>query len=73
MELRVRPKARTTRDVDLTMGTVVEPGHLRECLEEVHEELQTAASGDLGDFFEFVIEPARWEIKVARGAAAYSR
>lgn len=33
----------------------------------MHEELQTAAAGDLQDFFEFVVEPARSEIQVAPG------
>ncbi len=67
MELRFRPKARTTRDVDLTIGDAVDPSLMQERLEEVHEELQSAAATDLGDSFEFIIQPARSEITVAPG------
>lgn len=67
MELRFRPRARTTRDVDLTIGDPVQPARLRGRLDEVHEELQSAAGQDLGDFFEFIIQPARSEIQVAPG------
>lgn len=67
MELRFRPKARTTRDVDLTIGDPVQPARLRRRLDEVHEELQSAAGRDLGDYFEFIIQPARSELQVAPG------
>ncbi len=67
MELRFRPKARTTRDVDLTVGDSVAPEKLKQKLEEVHEALQTAAEQKLDDFFEFLIEPPRSEIQAAPG------
>ncbi len=67
MELRFRPKARTTRDVDLTVGDSVAPGKLKQRLAEIHEALQTAAEQPLDDFFEFLIEPARSEIQAAPG------
>jgi hypothetical protein len=65
MELRFRPKARTTRDVDLAVGEPVPTGGLRQRLDEVHQSLQTAAEVPLGDFFEFLIQPARDEIQAA--------
>jgi hypothetical protein len=65
MELRFRPSARTTRDVDLTVGDSVEPGKLKQRLIMVHEALQTAAGQNLDDFFEYLIEPARGEILAA--------
>jgi hypothetical protein len=67
MELRFRPRARTTRDVDLTVGDFVTPEQLKQKLEEVHEALQTATEQSLDDFFEFLIEPARSEIQAAPG------
>ena len=67
MELRFRPKARTTRDLDLTTGDAVDPAALRQRLLEVHEALQSAAAKDLGDSFEFLIQPARSEILAAPG------
>lgn len=67
MELRFRPKARTTRDLDLTTGDAVDPTALRRRLIEVHEALQAAAAKDLGDSFEFLIQPARAEILAAPG------
>ena len=68
MELRFRPKARATKDVDLTVhDATARPSVLRERLSELHESLQAAAAKDLGDFFEFVIEPMRGELQAAPG------
>ncbi len=67
MELRFRPKARTTRDVDLSVGDAAAPGTLKRRLAEIHEALQIAAAQPLDDFFEFAIEPARAEIQAAPG------
>jgi hypothetical protein len=67
MELRFRPKARTTRDIDLTLSDVVEPSAVPQRLTEVHGALMNAASHDLGDFFEFTIPPARSELTAAPG------
>lgn len=67
MELRFRPKARTTRDLDLATPDAVDSTALRRRLLEVHESLQAAAAQDLGDAFEFLIQPARSEILAAPG------
>jgi len=67
MELRFRPRARTTRDVDLTISNAVDPAAVRDRLLEVHEALQSAAALDLGDYFEFIIQPARRELQAAPG------
>lgn len=67
MELRFRPHARATRDVDLAVNTPIASATLKHRLTETHEQLQSAAELDLHDFFEFVIEPARSEIQAAPG------
>ena len=67
MELRFRPKARTTRDLDLTLGDPVGSEALAGRLVEVHETLMDAAGRDIGDFFEFTIPPARSELIAAPG------
>ena len=65
MELRFRPKARTTRDLDLTLGRTDASGTIARQLAEVHQSLTAAA--DVGDFFEFTIPPARSELAGAPG------
>ncbi len=55
MELRYRPKARTTRDVDLTAAT-------NRGLTQIREQLQEAAALDLDDHLEFRIGSARREL-----------
>lgn len=67
MELRFRPKARTTRDLDLTLSDPVDPQALAGRLVRVHEALMIAASRELSDFFEFTIPPARNELTAAPG------
>lgn len=67
MELRFRPKARTTRDLDLALGDPVGSEALAGRLVEVHETLMDAAGRDIGDFFEFTIPPARSELTAAPG------
>ncbi len=67
MELRFRPKARTTRDVDLTLSEAVTPEAVASKLVAVHEALVMATKHDLGDYFEFVIPPARSELTAALG------
>lgn len=67
MELRFRPRARTTRDVDLTISDVVPAESLAAKLVEVHEGLMSAAARNLGDFFDFTIPPARGELAAAPG------
>lgn len=54
MDLRYRPQARTTRDVDLTVEASGDTA-LSERLELVHEQMQEVAALDLGDYLEFRI------------------
>ncbi|QDU66925.1 nucleotidyl transferase AbiEii/AbiGii toxin family protein [Engelhardtia mirabilis] len=54
MELRYRPRARTTRDLDLTIRTV-EADSNATGIDEIRDALQEAAEFDLGDHFEFRI------------------
>lgn len=58
MELRYRPHARTTKDVDLTIRTTDER-ELVERLAAIREQLQEAAELDLGDHLEFRIASAK--------------
>ncbi len=66
-ELCFRLKARTTRDVDLTIDEVVDFSELPKRLVEVREMLDIARKLDLANFFEFIIPPARGEIQAAPG------
>jgi hypothetical protein len=61
MELRYRPRARTTRDIDLTYPA---PGaaDLAARLAQVRDELQVAAAADLGDFLSYRIEAPSMEL-----------
>ena len=56
MELRYRPRARTTRDIDLTVEHDGNDRALPARLEHVREELQSAAEVDLGDYLTFQIK-----------------
>lgn len=67
MELRFRPKARSTRDLDLTLSEEARQGHIAGQLVAVHEALMLAAGRPLGDYFEFIIPPARSELAAAPG------
>ena len=61
MELRYRPRARTTRDIDLTCSAdpnQEQPARLR----EAREQMQAAAEVDLGDHLIFRIEEAQTEL-----------
>lgn len=61
MELRYRPRARTTRDIDLTY--VVSGGmELEGRFRMVRELLQASAEIDLGDYLKFRIEEAQGEL-----------
>ena len=53
MELRYRPRARTTKDIDLSGKTG--DGVLAVSLERIRDELQKAAEHELGDYFVFQI------------------
>lgn len=65
MELRFRPNARTTRDVDLTMQHPPVPRGLDRHIDEVHELLGTTAKRDMGDFFEYDIRPSKMVLHAA--------
>lgn len=62
MELRYRPNARTTSDIDLS---VPEDASASDRITRVRDELQEAASRDLGDFFQFRIGEASTELQGA--------
>lgn len=61
MELRYRPRARTTRDIDLTCAAEGDIG-LQDRLRLVRDQLQTAAEIDLGDYLTFRIEEPQVEL-----------
>lgn len=61
MELRYRPRARTTRDIDLTCAADANID-LQARLRMVRDQLQAAAETDLGDYLTFRIEEAQTEL-----------
>lgn len=63
MELRFRPQARATRDIDLTIGGALEDLEERARHETALEALRDAADLDLFDFFVFTIAPAKMDLK----------
>ncbi len=65
MELRYRPRARTTRDLDLTIATADPAQPLAARLERVRDELQAAAEADAGDFLRYTIAAAHTELRGA--------
>ena len=62
MELRFRPQARFTRDLDLTLREAMWPDGRPDRLSAAHEALIRAARRDLGDHFVFAIAPARKQL-----------
>src|SRR5438132_1753927 len=52
MDLRFRPRARTTKDVDLSIGLVPVEGNA-DLAVAVRERLQEAADQDLGDYLRY--------------------
>ena len=70
MELRFRPQARTTRDVDLAIrsGASAESGSAP--VDAAHRALLEAAQADLGDHFIFSIAAGRGDIAGAPGGGA---
>jgi|694.fasta_scaffold127053_3 hypothetical protein len=62
MELRFRPQARFTRDLDLTLRETMWTDGRPHRLSDAHEALMAAARRDLGDHFVFTIAPARKEL-----------
>lgn len=61
MDLRYRPKARTTRDLDLTVGSPRE-GSVASRLAAIRDELQAAAERDMGDHLVFRVGSAKGEL-----------
>lgn len=61
MDLRYRPKARTTRDVDLSVP-VASAADLAARLAAVRDQLQEAADADPGDYLEFRIGAPKGEL-----------
>jgi predicted transcriptional regulator of viral defense system len=71
MDLRFRPQARTTKDVDLSM-TIVEAITSNELSETLRDRLQTAVDVDLGDYLSFRIgEPKQEFTNAPAGGARY--
>lgn len=62
MELRYRPHARTTKDIDLSVAVDEHTADLKSRLERIRDELQTAADVDLGDYLTFRIAAPRTEL-----------
>jgi hypothetical protein len=60
MELRYRPRARTTRDIDLTCSSPEQT--LEQRLAAIREQLQDAAEKDLGDYLNYRIEAPSSEL-----------
>jgi hypothetical protein len=54
MELRIH-RARTTRDIDLTLRSINPIGSSSDIVTDILNELQTAALLDLGDYFKFQV------------------
>lgn len=67
LELRFRPSARSTRDVDLTLTNNTEEAPLLRNVSAAHEALMHAARREIGDFFEFTIPAPRHELTAAPG------
>jgi hypothetical protein len=60
-ELRYRPKARTTKDIDLSIAGE-EGRSLRSRLDAARDDLQRAAELDLGDHLQFIVGEQRGEV-----------
>lgn len=72
MELRYRPHARTTRDIDLSISAPASVRGAAIDLDQVRAELQSAAEVDLGDCFVYRIAEARTELQGApQGGARF--
>jgi hypothetical protein len=70
MELRYRPRARTTRDIDLTVSRFSASAVLEARLETIRDELQQATDADLGDYLTYRIESAKAELQGAPAGGA---
>jgi len=70
MELRFRPRARATRDVDLAMRSGAPADSGSASVDAAHRALLEAAQADLGDHFIFSIAAGRGNIAGAPGGGA---
>lgn len=70
MELRFRPRARATRDVDLAMRSGAPADLGRAHIDDAHRALLEAAKVELGDHFDFSVSPGRGNIAGAPGGGA---
>lgn len=68
MELRYRPRARTTKDIDLSVKSG--EGDLKSRLEALRDELQLASERDLGDHFQFQVQAPNAELQGAPDGGA---
>lgn len=66
LDLRFRPRARTTTDIDLTIEVQAD-GILPETLTQVRDRLQVSVDGDLGDFLAYRIGKPKKELTNAPG------
>ena len=62
MDLRFRPRARSTRDVDLAMRNADPTSSARMLADHAHRALREAACSDMGDHFVFAIAPGRGDV-----------
>ena len=69
MELRYRPRARTTRDIDLTISNANE-SPLDDRIDAIREKIQEAAAIELGDHLDFRVGSARGELPGAPAGGA---
>ena len=70
MELRFRPRARATRDVDLAMRSGAPADSGSASVDAAHRALLDAAQADLGDHFIFSVAVGRGNIAGAPGGGA---
>jgi hypothetical protein len=72
MELRYRPNARTTKDVDLSIPNALDSAPLAKRIEHVRDQLQAVADLGQGDHFQFLIAAPRTELQGApQGGARF--
>jgi len=72
MELRYRPKARTTKDIDLSVASDGAGADLQTRLNDVRDALQSAVEVDLNDFLTYLIGAASTELQGApQGGARF--
>jgi len=67
MELRYRPRARTTRDLDLSIAGADRKTSVADHSARLHEELRSAASRDLGDYLVFTLGESSRDLQAPLG------